>query len=236
MKIRFLGTGSGYPDPVRMCSSLIVEGKHGSLLLDAGEGLSHRLAQKPEWSQQISSIIITHRHVDHHSGLPLFLQREELDNRRKPLEIFMPGGMKDTYENWLKMVHLYNDELPYELNLKILNKGNVPVKSGHDVYSWLNTHLHTESESEGSFSVLFTVNSKKWIYSSDLGSIEDLDGHLDNVNGVILESTHIDVEESLARLARYAIETIYLTHGNTDSLPGVHSKAIIAEDNMVMEC
>lgn len=73
VNIRFLGTSS-QPNGSRNYSSLLVNvGQHNSVMVDCGEGTQRQLADRKiggnDRLANIKTILVTHLHMDHVSGL-----------------------------------------------------------------------------------------------------------------------------------------------------------------------
>lgn len=73
VNIRFLGTSS-QPNGSRNYSSLLVNvGQHNSVMVDCGEGTQRQLADRKiggnDRLANVKTILVTHMHMDHVSGL-----------------------------------------------------------------------------------------------------------------------------------------------------------------------
>ncbi len=88
-----LGTGGTMPMPDRALSALYVRVNGRALLIDCGEGTQVGV-QKLGWGMQcIDSILLTHYHADHVSGLPGMLLALTKAMRTEPLHIYGPVGL-----------------------------------------------------------------------------------------------------------------------------------------------
>jgi ribonuclease Z len=82
-EITFLGTGSAIPAKLRNVTSILIQMKSCSMLLDAGEGTYYQLLRHfnnntQKLNQLLSNIRliwISHKHADHHLGLSLLLSK-----------------------------------------------------------------------------------------------------------------------------------------------------------------
>lgn len=97
MKVVVLGSGTSVPHPTRSSSAYWIETIGGKLLLDCSSTAGHRMAEESlEW-QDLDAIWISHFHLDHCGGLPVFLfgtkYAAETQTRTKPLRIFGPQGL-----------------------------------------------------------------------------------------------------------------------------------------------
>lgn len=73
MKITFLGSSHGVPEPVRYCSSTMVETGGETYLIDAGAPITDLLLRRGKKLAEVRAIFTTHSHSDHTLGLLGFL-------------------------------------------------------------------------------------------------------------------------------------------------------------------
>jgi len=110
MKVTMLGTGTTYPDPDRVQSGILIELNDESILFDIGAGIYHRLIQTGVDLGSISSIFITHFHIDHCSDFLMLCQYLWLGGHDKPLNIYGPPEIKQWYRG------LFDIAFPYAQN------------------------------------------------------------------------------------------------------------------------
>lgn len=65
MEITLLGTGNPLPDPNRAGAATLVRAGGLTLLVDAGRGVTMRLAAAGAFPPQLSAVLLTHLHSDH---------------------------------------------------------------------------------------------------------------------------------------------------------------------------
>lgn len=87
-----LGTGAGYATVGRAQTSslLVIKGK--VYLIDAGAGVTRRLAESGARFSAIGQIFLTDHHEDHVGGLANLLNTQSEWARRSPVEIYGPPG------------------------------------------------------------------------------------------------------------------------------------------------
>ncbi|MCI1723354.1 MAG: ribonuclease Z [Lachnospiraceae bacterium] len=109
--ISLLGTGGMMPLPKRWLTSLLLRYNGSSLLIDCGEGTQIAL-REVGWSfKPIDTILLTHFHADHISGLPgMFLTMGNAD-RTDPVTVIGPKGV----ERVIAAVRVMAPELPFEI-------------------------------------------------------------------------------------------------------------------------
>ncbi|MCO8246018.1 MBL fold metallo-hydrolase [Haladaptatus sp. AB643] len=107
MRITFLGTGSAMPTGSRFQSGIVVEEDGRRVLVDCGSGVLHRLQQSGVGYENVSTVLLTHHHVDHVSDLMPLLKARWLAGEEH-LEVVGPTGTKRLLDGLLS-VHDYLD-------------------------------------------------------------------------------------------------------------------------------
>jgi ribonuclease BN (tRNA processing enzyme) len=93
MRLTFLGTGSAMPRPDRAQTGLLLERGDRTLLVDCGAGVLHRLAATDPGYEGVSTVLLTHHHLDHVSDL-LGLVKARWLAGAGGLEVVGPAGTK----------------------------------------------------------------------------------------------------------------------------------------------
>jgi ribonuclease BN (tRNA processing enzyme) len=107
MRITFLGTGSAMPTAGRHQTGLLLRDGDRSLLVDCGSGVLHRLHRTTVGYEGVSSVLLTHHHLDHVSDLMALLKARWLAGEES-LEVVGPRGTKSLVDGLLD-VHEYLD-------------------------------------------------------------------------------------------------------------------------------
>lgn len=115
--VTLIGTGGMIPLPERYLASCLIEYNGKSILIDCGEGTQISLHKGKLSMNRIDTILITHCHADHVSGLPGLLLTIGNQGRTMPLNIIAPRG-STKYINSLLVVCGY---LPYEVRISELH-------------------------------------------------------------------------------------------------------------------
>jgi ribonuclease BN (tRNA processing enzyme) len=100
MRLTFLGTGSAMPLPDRAQTGLLLERDDRSLLVDCGAGVLGRLAATESGYEGVSTVLLTHHHLDHVADLLPLLKARWLAGDDH-LEIVGPGGTKALVDDLL---------------------------------------------------------------------------------------------------------------------------------------
>ena len=114
LDICLLGTGGMMPLPNRYLTSLMVRCGGESLLIDCGEGTQVALRRRGWSSHDISTILLTHFHADHISGLPGILLTMGNAERKEPVQIVGPKGAARIVE----AVRVIAPGLPFPIEVK----------------------------------------------------------------------------------------------------------------------
>ncbi len=102
IKVIFLGTSDAIPSAERNHTSILLEYKNESILLDCGEGTQRQFRKAKLNPNRITKILITHWHGDHVLGLPGLLQTLAFSDYNKTLDIYGPRGTKEFMKILLK--------------------------------------------------------------------------------------------------------------------------------------
>ncbi len=139
LSIIFLGTGGSWPTVKRNVTSIAVKRGKEIILFDCGEGTQRQFQKSNLSYMQISKIFITHFHGDHFLGIPGLIQTMQLNDRKKPLNIYGPPG---TIELTKKLLSLGYFRPGYEIiahdveeddNLEFEGYKIIPFKVDHGV-------------------------------------------------------------------------------------------------------
>ena len=94
MKLTFLGTSHGVPEPGRKCSSLLVTPGKNRYVIDMGTDVMPELINRNLPIESIKGVFISHPHGDHMNGLTAFTDLINWYFKQADPEIFLPdeGG------------------------------------------------------------------------------------------------------------------------------------------------
>jgi len=103
VQIVFLGTGGSWPSPKRNVAAIAVKRGREIILFDCGEGTQRQFMMSSLSFMQVQKIFITHFHGDHFLGLPGLVQSMTLNDRKEPLRIWGPRGIRNLMEVLLRI-------------------------------------------------------------------------------------------------------------------------------------
>ena len=220
--VTFLGTGPGNVSAGRFQSSILLEAEHKRVLLDAGEPCASQLLEIGSSLADLDAVWITHAHADHIGGLPMLLQASWLHGRQRALPVGVPRHLSAPLRAWLDAILLPSEVLGFPVEIFSWQAETAIVLEGLTVLPHPTTHLDRTREKIGNLNIesfLFEIQAagKRFIYSGDLGSAEDLRVVLHTpVDVLICELAHFTPEELVAILRGASIGTLCLTHVSTD--------------------
>lgn len=221
MKLIVLGSGSSVPHAKRSGSGYWLETKKGKLLLDCSASAIHRMAQENlDWAN-LDSIWISHFHLDHVGGIAPFLfgtkYAPETQDRKKPLKIFGPKGLKNLLENFDKAndYRLFEQAFPIEISeIEPLEKFRIL----EDAEAVAAKTLHTP---ESCAIHIRDSHDKTLVYTADTGIEKSLGAFARHVDLLVMECSfvknkpaekHLELADAMF-LARYSeAKKVVLTH------------------------
>jgi ribonuclease BN (tRNA processing enzyme) len=118
-QIVLLGTGTPNADPARSGPSVAIVVNDTPYLVDFGPGVVRRAAAAFEKGvkglavKNLSRAFVTHLHSDHTVGYPDLIFTPWVLDRKEPLEVFGPRGIKPMTEHILKA---YREDIDVRLN------------------------------------------------------------------------------------------------------------------------
>jgi ribonuclease BN (tRNA processing enzyme) len=212
MKFTVLGSGTAVPHPQRSSSGYWIETKNGSLLLDCGASAILRMAQeKLDWAN-LDAIWISHFHLDHVGGLPVFLfgtrNAPQMREREKPLKIFGASGLG-------KLIEAFDDANNYKLfkqYFPVEIKEVEPLEK-FEIFSGLEAVAADTPHTEESLAIhLRDENGKTLVYTADTGFTKSVGVLARDVDLLVMECSffkdktsekHLELGEAMY-LVRYA--------------------------------
>ena len=222
MKITFVGTSSGKTSLNRFHSSLLLSSENYNLLLDTGDGISRALLVNGINFNSINGIAFTHLHPDHFCGLPALIVQMKMMNRKESLDIYMHQSLQNVVENLLLQTYLLPEKMKFEIHYRAFKDDErVNISRHFSLIARKNSHFvelekyktNHPSISLYSASMLFELEGKKIIYTSDISSVEDLFLFKEVTADIFIsEATHLQTSILIETLSKIEAGKIYLTH------------------------
>jgi ribonuclease BN (tRNA processing enzyme) len=214
------------PHPDRINSGYVLDVDERLIQFDCGGGISHSFRRAGFDPLAVERFIISHTHPDHISDLPLYVQMIYLAGRvQGSLIIHLPAEAIDPITEYFRTLYLMPEKLPFTIEFVPIKDGEIIDLDEISIRPILNNHLkgnrqlveeHDLANRMECFSFLIRIGEKSIIYSADLGSEHDISGHLKDIDLLVVESTHIDVEHLLLTTIDNNVGRIVLTHFNED--------------------
>jgi len=107
MELTVLGSGSAMPVPARAQAGYLLDDGDRSLLVDCGSGVLQRLAGTETGYEGVSTVLLTHHHLDHVAALLPLIKARWLAGEEH-LEVVGPAGTTSLLDGLLD-VHEYLD-------------------------------------------------------------------------------------------------------------------------------
>jgi ribonuclease BN (tRNA processing enzyme) len=130
MRLTVLGTGSAMPVPDRAQAGYLLDDGDRSLLVDCGSGVLQRLADTETGYEGVSTVLLTHHHLDHVAALLPLMKARWLAGEDH-LEVVGPAGTKPLVDGLLD-VHDYLDGR-LDLSLREVSPSRPFAAGGVDV-------------------------------------------------------------------------------------------------------
>ena len=137
MQICFLGTGGSWPSKDRSVPAIAVKRGSEIILFDCGEGTQRQFQRSPFSYMDVSRIFITHFHGDHFLGLPGLIQTMSLNDRKKPLHVYGPEGMKKLLD---QLLHLGYFTPTYDVEAHEIHDCEAVKCDGYEIRAFAVSH------------------------------------------------------------------------------------------------
>jgi len=146
--------------------------------------------------------------------------KNQWDSSSRSLRIYVPAGVETSILQYLKDVYM-RPEITTEFELRVFpyTSGLVHQDSTLSITAHANSHIWSYyPELDGtdavrdSYSLMVEVGGKKCLYSSDIGSLSDIEGIVEQADLVFLEGAHPSAEEILAFVKRLGLKRVIIVH------------------------
>jgi ribonuclease Z len=138
IRVVFLGTSGSVPTLKRSLPSLVVQCSREQWMFDCGENTQHQMMQAKISFHKKLKIMITHLHGDHVLGLPGLLQTMALMDRKEPVEVFGPVGIRN-FLTCIKDILNFGLTFPVEIG-EILHEGAIFRSNEYSIFAKKSNH------------------------------------------------------------------------------------------------
>ena len=215
------GTGDGAPCEDRNHASFLYRLGRSTILVDCGEAVDRSYKASGLSFDTIDAIFLSHLHSDHVGGFFMFMQGMWLEGRRKPLKVYLPGKAIKPLREMLNTVFLFDEVLPFRLELIALEeKKGIKVRDVR-VTPFYTTHLERTRAQFGKkyhadFSAYCFLIENRGVrigHSADLGRPEDLEPLLAvRLDLLVCELSHFTPNEIFSYLQEREIKQVAFVH------------------------
>lgn len=207
MKITFLGTSHGVPEPHRQCTCIMVEAGKNVYFLDMGTSPVGALRNRGICMDAIKGVFITHMHGDHTNGLIPFVDVLGWYFKTPDPVICLPDlAAADLISSWLKTtLNNSNKTIKYKAvqSGEIFNDGTLKVTAF--------STLHCPN----SYAYLLETDGKSVLFTGDL-QLPRVDfprvAETRRIDLLICEAAHFPATEYLPVLEKCDIGRVCVTH------------------------
>lgn len=144
MRIIFLGTSAAVPTLKRSLPATVLQCPTEQWMFDCGENTQRQMMASKVSFHKKTKVFITHLHGDHVLGLPGVLQTMALMDRKEPLQVYGPLGIKDFLVCCQKTL---NFGLTYQVEIFEIVKPGVIVENQDYIVEAVKSNHTTESYS-----------------------------------------------------------------------------------------
>ncbi len=127
MPFQFFGSSAAVPSSNRDNTALVFYSAEEIVLVDCSGSPYQKLLKAGLDPMRVSSLIVTHRHVDHVYGVPSLVHNMGLAGRRITLHVYALAETLKILRGFMDLFPL-EEEMPYRIDLH-----EVPPKEGHEI-------------------------------------------------------------------------------------------------------
>jgi len=215
------GTGDGLPCADRNHAAFLYRFGKTTILLDCGEAVDRSYKASGLSYDAMDAIFLSHLHSDHVGGFFMLMQGLWLENRRKDLPVYLPGGAIPPLRQMLRAVLIFDELLQFRLRLLPLRAGKPETVAGVRVTPFRTSHLDSlRSRFQkkyptdfAAYCFLLESGQRRVGHSADLGKPEDLEPLLARpLDLLVCELSHFPPEKLFNYLSGRAIKRIVFVH------------------------
>lgn len=244
MRLQFLGSGDAFGSGGRFNTCFHLERReHGNVLIDCGATSMVAIRKWQVEPNTISTVLVSHLHGDHFTGLPFFLLDAQLVSRRTtPLTVAGPPGFEERLMVVMEAMFAGSTKAPrkFALEIRELDLHQRVELNGLAVTPYLMKHF----SGAPSYALRIETEGKVLTYSGDTEWVDELipagrDADLFICEAYFFDKVmkyHIDYTTLMKRLPDIAAKRTIVTHMSAELLARSGEIACeAAHDGLVVE-
>ncbi|MEM1305926.1 MAG: MBL fold metallo-hydrolase [Pseudomonadota bacterium] len=245
MKLTVVGSGDAFGSGGRLQTCFHIRSETRSVLVDCGGTALIGMARVGLDPTAIDTVLITHLHGDHYTGLVyLLLHARHIGKRTAPLEIIGPPGIEDRVFKTFELMFPGSSAKGNRFDLSFRTFGlDAPMTSGD-----LGLEVFEAAHPSGSLSgsLRLTLDRRTLAFSGDTEWVDDLLACSADADLFVAECYaerpgvryHLDWETLMSRIDAITAQRLLLTHMNAGMLEAsaglAHPRVTFATDGMTI--
>lgn len=215
MRVKFIGTSHGVPEPNRQCSCTMIETKGRYYFIDMGVSPIDYLVTAGIPIDAVKGVFITHMHGDHTHGLIPFVDLIGWYFKTADPIIFLPNLQgANVIKEWIRTTQC----APRELRYKEVKTGVIFDDGYLKVTAFQTLHV------ERSYGYLLEAEGKTFLFSGDLKHPdEDFPSIAKEceTDFLVLEGAHFASTTYEPHLKNCNTKTVYINHYQGKLIPSI---------------
>jgi hypothetical protein len=223
MRAIFIGTADGHTSTRREHSGILIQTHESSLLLDCGAAAARFLLQKKMLPDVPETLWLSHMHSDHNGQVASLIQSLWLRARRAPLHIFGPAEVMQAMQDWLEKCLLFPELIGFPIVWHPIKPGKAVVHGTFKFTAFATQHLASlagyfkrayPNTCFDCYGVVIEHEGRHYVYSADLAHPSEMAVALkdEKITALMCELTHFPERELFREVAKYPVQSIWITH------------------------
>ena len=229
MRVTFLGTSHGIPEPHRHCSCIMLEVGENRYFIDAGTSPYDGLKARGISPDSVKAIFITHMHGDHTNGLVSFVDLSCWALKATRYTVYLPEvSACEVIKSWVSAVH---DTYRPEIAFAPVSEGLVYDDGIIKVTAMKTGHI------PNAYAYIIEAEGKRLLFSGDMkhgdGPISDFARFLETgtFDLAVGECAHFPAELYTEPLRKNPPKRFVITHYSSRFTESVYRfKALMANE------
>jgi ribonuclease BN (tRNA processing enzyme) len=220
-RLIILGSSAGLASAHRAASSYLLDCGDYGIMIDCGDGATRNflsLGFRPEW---VEHLFISHTHADHIFGVPYFIQQRHLSRTDVPITIHCAPEVIEFLTDVLQSGYLFLKRLSFDLVFEPVKPRTPWQNDLVRITPYPTTHVdtmrayakeHGWPDRGGCTAFHVSSGHRTLLYSADLGSLNDLRSVPGSINWLLIETSHVELDQLWTWVEERGIQQVILTH------------------------